>query len=108
MCIRDRAYYEDIDASQYPNFKIEVGDWRTSDSVEYGRVISQTPDAERTVKVGTTILLTVSSGVSSDTMPPLVNQTVQAAQTALNLSLIHIWPRARTSMRGATSIRSAS
>ena len=21
------AYYEDIDASQYPNFKIEVGDW---------------------------------------------------------------------------------
>lgn len=78
------AYYEDIDASQYPNFKIEVGDWRTSDSVEYGRVISQTPDAERTVKVGTTILLTVSSGVSSDTMPPLVNQTVQAAQTALN------------------------
>ena len=53
------AYYEDIDASQYPNFKIEVGDWRASDTVEYGRVISQTPDAERTVKVGTTISLTV-------------------------------------------------
>ena len=84
------AYYEDIDASQYPNFKIEVGDWRTSDSVEYGRVISQTPDAERTVKVGTTILLTVSSGVSSDTMPPLVNQTVQAAQTALNALSVQV------------------
>ena len=84
------AYYEDIDASQYPNFKIEVGDWRASDTVEYGRVISQTPDAERTVKVGTTISLTVSSGIGSDTMPELINKTAQAAQTELSALSVQV------------------
>ncbi len=84
------AYYEDIDTSQYPDFKIEVGDWRTSDTAEYGRVIDQTPDADRTVKAGTTILLTVSSGIGSDTMPSLVNQTVQAAQTALSALSVQV------------------
>ena len=77
-------YYENIDASQYPNFKIEVGDWRTSDTVAYGYVISQTPDADRTVKAGTTISLTVSAGMGSDTMPNLVNESLQAARTSLD------------------------
>ena len=83
-------YYEDIDASRYPDFKIEVGDWRTSDTVEYGRVISQEPGEGRTVKAGTTIMLTVSAGVGSDTMPPLVNQTLQSAQTALKALSIQV------------------
>ena len=59
-----------------------------SDSVEYGRVISQTPDAERTVKVGTTILLTFSGRARAAT--PFVNQTVQAAQTALNALSVQV------------------
>ena len=81
-------YAEDIKQSDYPNFQIRVEDWVPDDTVEQGRVISQTPVADRLVKSGTTISLTVSSGPSTDTMRDLLNDTLENAQTILdNLAL---------------------
>ena len=81
-------YAEDIQQSDYPNFQIRVEDWVPDDTVEQGRVISQTPAADRLVKSGTTISLTVSSGPSTDTMRDLLNDTLENAQTILdNLAL---------------------
>ena len=81
-------YAEDIQQSDYPNFQIRVEDWVPDDTVEQGRVISQTPVADRMVKSGTTISLTVSSGPSTDTMRDLLNDTLENAQTILdNLAL---------------------
>ena len=76
-------YYEDIDESAYPNFHIEVAKWQESDSVEKGYVMEQTPGEGRTVKVGSTIELTVSMGASSSQMPDLVNWSLQAAESYL-------------------------
>ena len=79
---------EDIDFNDYPNFQIRVDQWINSDTVEQGRVIDQTPDADRMVKSGTTILLTVSSGPSTDSMRNLVNYTEENARIILdNLAL---------------------
>ena len=81
-------YAEDIQQSDYPNFQIRVEDWVPDDTVEQGRVISQTPVADRLVKSGTTISLTVSSGPSTDTMRDLLNDTLENAQIILdNLAL---------------------
>ena len=76
--------YDEIDASQYPNFTIEVKAWKSSDQYAYGYVMDQTPDAGRSAKVGTKIELTVSSGAESDLMPNLVNKSLQEAQAELN------------------------
>ena len=76
--------YDEIDASQYPNFTIEVKAWRSSDQYAYGYVMDQTPDAGRSAKVGTKIELTVSSGAESNLMPNLVNKSLQEAQAELN------------------------
>ena len=81
-------YADDIKQSDYPNFQIRVEDWVPDDTVEQGRVISQTPVADRLVKSGTTISLTVSSGPSTDTMRDLLNDTLENAQIILdNLAL---------------------
>ena len=77
-------YYEDIDASKYPNFTIEVSTWKTSDTYEMGYIIDQTPNGNRTAKVGTTIKLTVSSGADNVNMPNLINSSLQNALSMLN------------------------
>lgn len=46
--------------------------------------MDQSPVAGRTAKVGTTIELTVSTGAVSTTMPNLVNQSLQSAQSSLD------------------------
>ena len=81
--------YETLDKSQYPNFKIEVGQWRASDE-ESGTILDQSPDPGRNAKVGTTIELTVSSGSEENRMPDLVNMTLTAAQTTLNTMSVSV------------------
>ena len=76
-------YYEDIDPNQYPNFSIEIRDWKTSDVYEMGYVIDQTPVGNRTAKVGTTIQLTISAGADSINMPNLINASLQSALSML-------------------------
>lgn len=83
-------YYESIDESQYPNFIIEISEWKPSENYEYGYVIDQSPVAERTVKVGTKIELTVSMGVESDTMPDLINSSLQSAQSYLSKMAVNV------------------
>ena len=79
---------EDINVHDYPDLHIQVADWQTSDSVALGKVLDQEPDAERMVKSGTTVALTVSSGPSTDTMRDLINYMEQNARTILdNLGL---------------------
>ncbi len=81
-------FAESIDYSQYPDLDIYIESWVPNDTVEQGYVISQEPKADRMVKAGSSIALTVSSGPSTDAMRNLVNQTLQNAQTILdNLSL---------------------
>lgn len=76
--------YEDIDTESYPDFDIMIEEWAVSDTVAYGRVIRQEPDANKTVKAGTKILLTVSLGTQSDTMPQLVGEKLDVAQKLLD------------------------
>lgn len=83
-------YYESIDESLYPNFIIEITEWRPSENYEYGYVIEQSPVAERTVKVGTKIELTVSMGVESDKMPNLINSALQDAQSYLSKMAVNV------------------
>jgi len=81
-------YAESIEYSAYPDFDIYISNWVPSDTVEHGYVIDQNPKADRMVKPGTVIELTVSSGQTTDTMRDLINQTQQNAETILdNLGL---------------------
>ena len=81
-------YAETIDYSAYPDFDIYISDWLPSETVEQGYVINQNPKADRMVKAGTVIELTVSSGQTTDTMRDLINQTQKNAETILdNLGL---------------------
>jgi beta-lactam-binding protein with PASTA domain len=75
--------YDQIDRAKYPNFTIEASQWKTSDTYPYGYVMDQTPEADTTAKVGTTIELTVSNGTETNKMPNLVNSSLASAQTAL-------------------------
>ena len=81
--------YDTLDKSKYPNFKIEVGQWRASDE-ESGTILDQSPDPGRTAKVGTTIELTISSGSEENRMPDLVNMTLAGAQTTLNTMSVRV------------------
>ena len=81
--------YDTLDKSKYPNFKIEVGQWRASDE-ESGTILDQSPDSGRTAKVGTTIELTISSGSEENRMPDLVNMTLAGAQTTLNTMSVRV------------------
>ena len=76
--------YETIDPNQYENFNIELKNWKASEEYAYGVVMDQSPVAERTAKVGSTIELTVSSGSAGNKMPNLVNLSLQNAQSLLN------------------------
>lgn len=81
-------YAEEIDSRDYPDFVIRIAEWVNNETVEYGRVISQTPAGKRIVKAGTTVELTVSLGPATDTMRNLVGYTVNNAMTILdNLGL---------------------
>ena len=81
--------YDTLDKSKYPNFKIEVGQWRASEE-ESGTILDQSPDPGRTAKVGTTIELTISSGSEENRMPDLVNMTLAGAQTTLNTMSVRV------------------
>ena len=81
---------DNIDRSKYPNFEIEITKWKPSDKMEYGFVLEQSPEAERPVKVGTKIELTVSMGEDSNVMPNLVNQTLANARSSLSTMPIQV------------------
>ena len=68
--------------SDYPNFTFET-EWKPSDH-DYGYIIEQSPSGGRTAKVGSTVQLTVSAGPEVNSMPPLVNLSLQNANAALD------------------------
>ena len=76
-------YFENFDQTQYPELKFEVTDHRASDAYESGYVIEQSTDAGTMVKAGSTIELTLSTGIESNTMPNLVNLPLENAQSYL-------------------------
>ena len=75
--------YEEINPEDYPDFVLEKGESKHDDTVPAGQVIEQEPKADKTVKAGSTIILTVSLGSEEKTMPNLVNTSVSAAQRML-------------------------
>ena len=86
-------FADEIDVGAYPNFQIRFGDRINDDTVEQGRVISQDPAADRMVKSGTVITLTISAGPSTDSMPDVIDYTQANAEMilgnlALNLQII--------------------
>ena len=82
--------YDELKLSDYPNFKIEIQEWRASDEYVYGYILDQSPAPGRTVKVGSTVGLIVSSGAEEKKMPDLVNMTLQNALTSLNTMSIPV------------------
>ena len=84
------ANYDELKLSDYPNFKIEIQEWRASDEYAYGYILDQSPAPGRTVKVGSTVGLIVSSGAEEKKMPDLVNMTLQNALTSLNTMSIPV------------------
>lgn len=81
-------YVDNINLDAYPEFDIFIEQWITNDSVEQGYIISQDPKPDRMVKAGSSIALTVSAGVTIDSMRDLSNQSLQNAKTILeNLRL---------------------
>lgn len=77
-------YAADIDPSKYPDFILDMTDHAESSEYESGRVMDQSPDADDTVKVGTTIRLTISAGASDVLMPNVINASRQNAQSMLD------------------------
>ena len=75
---------DSIRQEDYPDFTISIDRYVVSEKYEAGIVIDQSPAADRQAKVGSTIKLTVSSGVSEVQMPTLVNLTRQNAEQTLN------------------------
>ncbi len=47
-------------------FKVEIGGYEQSDYYEYGYVIAMSPDSSETLKKGSTVTLTISSGLSEN------------------------------------------
>ena len=76
--------YEELADGKYEDFKIVVSDWVYSEEVPYGYVVSQNPAAEKTVKLGSTIQVTVSLGAQENVMPQVVNLNQSAAEQMLN------------------------
>ena len=77
-------YFENFDQSQYPDLTFEVTDQRSSDAYESGYVIEQSVNAGTMVKAGSTISLTLSTGIVSNAMPNLVNMPLENAQDYLS------------------------
>ena len=73
---------DDFSESAYPGFRFET-EWKASDA-EYGTIIDQSPSAGRSAKVGSTVQLTVSTGPEINTMPLLVNLSLQNANSTLD------------------------
>ncbi len=81
---------ENIRDSDYPNFVINVKDWKPSETMDSGFIIDQYPEPDRPVKVGSTVELTVSMGADSNVMPNLVNFTLANAQSFLSTMPIQV------------------
>ena len=75
---------DQIRAEDYPDFVIQIDSYVESSQYAAGVVVDQSPLPEKQAKVGSTIKLTVSAGVSETKMPPLVNLTRQNAEQQLN------------------------
>lgn len=75
---------DQLHTEQYPDFEIVIDAYVESSEYEPGVVIDQSPAAEKLVKQGSTIKLTVSTGVSEVRMPRLVNLTRTSAEQMLN------------------------
>ena len=75
---------DQIRAEDYPDFVIQIDGYVESSQYAPGVVVDQSPLPEKQAKVGSTIKLTVSAGVSETKMPPLVNLTRQNAEQQLN------------------------
>ena len=75
---------DQIRAEDYPDFVIQIDGYVESSQYAAGVVVDQSPLPEKQAKVGSTIKLTVSAGVSETKMPPLVNLTRQNAEQQLN------------------------
>ena len=75
----------DIDETKYPNFTLDYSNQQASDQYPSGYIIAQSPDADSTAKVGTTIKLTVSTGPETNTMKKSAAEirTVSEAESAL-------------------------
>ena len=80
----------EIDETKYPNFTLDYSNQQPSDQYPSGYIIAQSPDPDTTVKVGTTIKLTVSTGPQTNTMPDLVNKSLQSAQSYLDKMAIQV------------------
>ena len=82
--------YEEIVPEDYPDFVLEAGDPQYDATAAAGVVLEQDPKEGKTVKAGSTVVLTVSLGSEEKQMPNLVNLSLSAAQReleALNLGL---------------------
>ena len=75
-------YYENLD-EEYEKFRVTVDKWVYSESVPYGYVISQNPAAEKTVKEGSTIQITVSQGDQEKFMPRVTDMNQSTAEQTL-------------------------
>ena len=82
--------YDELRAEDYPNFKLVLGEQRSSTEYDAGIVMDQSPAAGRSAKVGSSITLIVSAGSEQVRMPQLVNESLQSAQAileALNIAV---------------------
>jgi serine/threonine-protein kinase len=76
--------------TKYPNFTLDYSNQQASDQYPSGYIIAQSPDADSTAKVGTTIKLTVSTGPETNTMPDLVNKSEASAKSYLDKMAIQV------------------
>ncbi len=74
---------EELNFADYPDLDIVIAAYEPSETVEAGKVLSQSPVEGRKVKPGAKVELTVSSGPAVNTMPDLINQTDASATTLL-------------------------
>ena len=75
---------EVLGSDLYPDFNLVEGDHVYNEKYEEGQICDQSVVKGKKVVSGTTIRLTVSKGMQTDTMPDLKGKTQQEADSALN------------------------
>ena len=72
---RGMTLEEAQDAADKYNLKIKEGKEVISEDIEKGRIVSQDPSADETVKEGSTITVNISKGLGEGNVPNLVGKT---------------------------------
>lgn len=92
----EHMLFTELDIEDYPDFVLVEDSKEYSDSVEAGRIIRQSPAADKQVEIGTKILLVVSLGQRNDNMPDVIEMKANEAERLIKSLDMNLTIRIKT------------